>query len=412
MKIVVFNLGCKVNQYECDIIAEKLAFEGHDVTQELSVADAYVINTCAVTSEAERKSRQAIARCKKLSPEAHVYVLGCASQNNPSNFQKDNVKYILGTNNKLSIVDRISDGSVGSEVGDISLRYEKMDLTRPHRTRAFVKIQDGCDHYCSYCIIPYVRGRSRSREISDVEKEIRLLSTKTKEIVLTGIDVMSFGKDTGTDLIELFKRIKDIDARIRLSSIYAEKISEELLDSLFSLKHFCPHFHLSLQSGDNSVLRSMNRHYTAEEYLSKIELIRKYNENSGITTDVIVGFPTETNEAFANTCSFVRMAGFSDLHIFPYSARCGTVAAKMKPLPPETIKTRKNGLFAIKEELHGKFLGKNVSVPQNVLLEQSEEGYNVGYSENYIKIYTKKKGDVLQIVPKKIFKDGLMEVEE
>lgn len=410
MKIVVFNLGCKVNQYECDVIAEKLAFEGHDVTQELSYAEAYVINTCAVTGEAERKSRQAISRCLSFNPNADIYIMGCASQNASDSFRKNNVRYILGTNDKLSVVRYISERANGQNITDFPKEYEEMFLTKPHRTRTFVKIQDGCNHFCTYCIIPFVRGRSRSRKTEDVENEIRLLAPKTKEIVLTGIDVMAFGKDTGTGLVDLFDRIKDVDVRIRLSSVYAEKITPELLDKLFSLKKFCPHFHLSLQSGDNSVLKSMNRHYTTEEYLSKIDLIRSYDNNAGITTDVIVGFPTEGELEFENTCAFVKEAAFSDLHIFPYSVRKGTVAEKMVQNPRGVINERKKRLAEIKRELHTEFLTKNIGKEHEVLIEQTAGDKFVGYSRNYIKVYTDKTGDVVTVVPQKIYKDGLSEV--
>ena len=409
MKVAVFNLGCKVNQYECDVISEKLSFEGHEVSEGLVFADAYILNTCAVTGEAERKSRQAVSRCLALNPNAKIFVLGCASQKAPDSFKKDGVLYISGTADKFAVTERIFDENFADNNADTPIKYEEGSLTTPHRTRAYVKIQDGCNHFCSYCIIPYLRGRSRSRTIEDVVKEVRALAPKTKEIVLTGIDLMDFGKGTGRGLNELFSAIKDVDVRIRLGSIYAEKITEELLDSMFSMKKFCPHFHLSLQSGDNDVLKKMNRRYTAEEYLEKINLIRKCDENAGITTDVIVGFPTETEEGFENTVKFVKEAKFSDIHVFPFSARSGTRAASFPPIDKTEMIRRKKILADVKRDLHYAFLEKNVGKEQEVLIEEEKEGYNVGYSRNYVRVYTKKQGEIVTVTPNKIEKDGLKE---
>ena len=409
MKVTIFNLGCKVNQYECDVIAEKLAFDGHDVNEGLRYADAYILNTCAVTAEAERKSRQAIARCLALNPDAKIFVLGCASQKAPDSFKKDGVIYVSGTADKFAVTEHIFAEKFAENNLPTPIIYENGSLTTPHRTRAYVKIQDGCNHFCSYCIIPFLRGRSRSRTVEDVEKEVRALAPKTKEIVLTGIDLMDFGFNMGKGLIELFNSIKDVDVRIRLGSVYAEKITEELLDGMFSLKKFCPHFHLSLQSGDNEVLRKMNRRYTADEYLKKIELIRKYDDNAGITTDVIVGFPTEDDKAFENTVDFVKQAEFSDLHIFPFSARIGTKAASFPPVTKDEQNRRKKILADVKKDLHELFLERNVGKPQEVLLEEEKNGYNVGYSRNYARVYTKKQGEIVTVIPNKIEKDGLKE---
>lgn len=409
MKIAVFNLGCKVNQYECDVIAEKLFFDGHTVSQKLEYADIYILNTCAVTAEAERKSRQAVARCLSFNRNAKIIVMGCASQNHPDSFQKDGVIYVSGVTDKLSVPEHISDQRFSKNIADLPLKYEEMNLLQPHRTRAFVKIQDGCNHFCSYCIIPFLRGRSRSRDLNQIVREIEYLSKQTNEIVLTGIDVMDYGKDIGYTLTDLIQALRHIDVRLRLSSVYAEKISEELLDALFSLKHFCPHFHLSLQSGDDQVLRDMNRHYTPDEYHSKIELIRKYNDNAGITTDIIIGYPTETKKAFENTLRFAENEKFSDLHIFPFSSRTGTVAAKLKPISSEIMKERKRKITQLKETLKTSFLEKNILVPQRILIEEKRGDYFAGYSENYIKIYTQKEGDILTVTPSKIYQDGLKE---
>ena len=411
MKVAVFNLGCKVNQYECDVISEKLFFDGHNVVQDMERADAYILNTCAVTAEAERKSRQAVARCRALNPDAKIFILGCASQKNPESFIKDGVTYISGTAGKFAVTERLSDDGLTMNSSVLPNSYESGGITKPHRTRTFVKIQDGCDHFCSYCIIPYLRGRSRSRNIDEVVKEVSILADKTAEIVLTGVDIMAFGKDSGSSLTELMRALSGVDVRIRLGSVYAEKITEELLDAAFGLKKFCPHFHLSLQSGDDKVLKDMNRHYTAQDYLDKIRLIRKYDSLSAITTDVIVGFPTETEEAFVNTRNFVREAAFSDLHIFPFSARGGTRAASLTPLPSEVVRTRKKILSEEKQLLHNAFLQANTNREHEVIIEEEKDGLRVGYSRNYIRIYTERNGgDVVITHPSVIYKDGLKEV--
>ncbi len=411
MKVSVFNLGCKVNQYECDVISEKLSFDGHTVVQNLERADAYILNTCAVTAEAERKSRQAVSRCRALNLDAKVFILGCASQNNPDSFKKDGVIYVSGTADKFAVTERLEDDEFNINSTNLPVTYENGGITAPHRTRTFVKIQDGCNNFCSYCIIPYLRGRSRSRKIEDVVSEINILAPKTKEIVLTGVDIMAYGKDCGTTLSELLKALSNVDVRIRLGSIYAEKITEELLDAAFGLKKFCPHFHLSLQSGDDKVLKDMNRHYAAGEYLEKIDLIRKYDHLSAITTDVIVGFPTETDEAFENTKKFVKEAAFSDLHIFPFSARSGTRAALYPVLSAEKVKARKKALSDEKKILHNDFLKANLGKTHEVVIEEEKDGFGVGYSRNYIRIYTTgNEGEIVYATPSTIYKDGLKEV--
>lgn len=411
MKAVVFNIGCKVNQYECDVLTEKLAILGYEVSEDLEYADIYILNTCAVTQEAERKSRQAIARCLKYNPNAKVFVCGCASQKSGETFKKDGVIYITGVAGKQAILEHLQDSNQELNIVDLPKEYEDFSLTQPSRTRAFVKIQDGCNKFCTYCIIPFLRGRSRSRDLHEVVNEIKVLSQNTKEIVLTGIDVMSYGLDIGTNFTELIQSLKDIDVRIRLSSIYAESIDKPLLDALFNLRDFCPHFHLSMQSGDNQVLKKMNRHYTSEIYAEKIELIRQYDKLAGITTDIIVGFPTETDEAFNNTYMFLKEHEFSDVHIFPYSPRTGTVAAKMPILDKNIVVTRKNALNDLKTNLKANFIAKNIGSTNSVLIETKENGLNVGYTKNYIRVYTKKEGTIVNVQLDKPYLDGAIDKE-
>lgn len=407
MKAVVFTLGCKVNRYESDYISQELTNKGYEVSDSLSFADIYIINTCAVTAEAERKSRQAIARCKKFNENARIFVLGCASQKNAGAFMKDNVVYVAGTGAKYDVINRIDQTDVTVKNTDLPTEFEAGTLYTPSRTRSFIKIQDGCNNFCSYCVIPYLRGRSRSASIPDIVREAELLSEKTPEIVLTGINTMAFGKERGETLTDLIRALKNIDVRIRLSSFYAEGITEELMDALYSLKKFCPHYHLSLQSGDEKVLKDMNRRYTPEIYRQKIELVRSYDKNASITTDVIVGYPTEGEENFLNTLRFCREAAFSDLHIFPYSPREGTVAYRLKKLPSDIVADREKRLFDLKKELRTTYLKNNIGKEQEVLIEEKQGDYFVGYSRNYVKIYLKNDGNIVTATPTEIYSDGL-----
>lgn len=402
MKAVVFNLGCKVNQYESDMLLQELSNRGIEVSAELEKADFYIINTCAITAEAERKSRQAIKRCLCFNPNAKIYIWGCAGEYNPQKFGKTNVVAVYGAKDKYKILDLIDK--------DFDIKYSSSNnllLSNTNRTRAYVKVQDGCNNFCNYCIIPYLRGRSRSRDIDSIVAEIEALSKGHKEIVITGINLMLFGKDNNTDLAKLISRIADINVRIRLGSVYAEAITPQLLEALFALKHFCPHFHLSLQSGDNEVLRSMNRHYTTTEYRSKVDLIRTYDNNVAITTDLIVGYPTEKETNFINTINFIQDINFSDIHIFPFSQRRGTKAACLQPIPREIIKERVRQAHILKKDLRIKYLNANIGVIQSVLFEEKTNGMSKGYSDRYIKIYANSDEELASILPSQIFKDGL-----
>lgn len=412
MKAVVFNLGCKVNQYESDMLGENLTRLGYDVSYALEPADVYILNTCAVTAEAERKSRQAVARCRTLNSQAKIFVCGCASQKSASSFKKDNVVFVAGATNKSEIIDHLVDITYSEDIGAFPSSYEEGGVSIPNRTRAYVKIQDGCDNFCSYCVIPYLRGRSRSRQISDVVEEVKRLADNTSEIVLIGINLMSYGRDVGSDLTALIKALGDVPTRIRFGSFYAEGITEDLLEALFSLKNFCPHFHLSLQSGDAKVLKDMNRRYTPEVYKEKIELIRKFDKNACIATDVITGFPTETEENHRNTVDFIREVKFSDIHVFPFSAREGTRAGRLKPLPLDVVKRRRDELLKLKANLRSEYEKASIGTEQQVLIEESDGEFNVGYSQYYIRIYTRKGNlnEIVRCVPGEIYKDGLLEV--
>lgn len=406
MKVCIFTLGCKVNQYESDVLTGMLKARGYDVSEKLEYADYYIINSCAVTSEAEKKSRQCVARAKKQNPDAKILVCGCAAENNPLQFKKEGVTYISGTGRK-DILAELPDSGVN--VCDIPRVFEDYGFSKSPRTRAYIKIQDGCNNFCTYCLIPYVRGRSRSRRPDSILKEIDSLIDKTNEIVLTGIDISSYGKDIGLNLASLIGMLSNYDIRIRLGSFEVNIIDDELLTALKGLKRFCPHFHLSLQSGSDTVLRSMNRHYTTEKYIEKVNLIRNYFPMAGVTTDVIVGFPTETDEEFEKSVAFIEQAAFADIHCFPYSPRKGTKSYGMRNFPPDIVDSRTARLLQLKAILKKNFAQKNLGVPHEVLFEDRENGYTAGYTENYIKFYSADAvgGECVKKTAGRLFLDGI-----
>lgn len=408
MKVSVLTLGCKVNKYESDALIFELKSRGIDATDNLEEADAYIINTCAVTNEAERKSRQMIERARKFNPNAEIYVMGCASQNRPVQFEDRNVKMIIGTAGKKKIVDELSHS--GTHLFELPTAYEDDLFSAQSLTRAFIKIQDGCDHFCSYCIIPYLRGRSRSRSLESIVSEVEKLPDDVKEVVLVGIDVSDFKIDGKKGLGKLLQTLDKYGKRLRLSSMEDSLIDEEFLKVLSTLKNFCPHFHLSLQSGCDNVLKKMNRHYTTDEFADSVALIRKYFPLAGITTDIIVGFPTETEEDFEETLKFVESVKFSQLHIFPYSKRDGTAASKLyKDLSGKVKNERVKRLEKLGDRLKTEFLRENKT--GKVLIEVKNGDYFDGYTENYIKCYVSgdlKVGEIVDVQIKKSFKDGVL----
>lgn len=416
MKISVLTLGCKVNKYESDSIIRNLLDKGYDAFDKLEFADVYVINTCAVTQEAEKKSRQMIARCKKFNKNAKILICGCASQNNFIQFKEKNVDYIGGVAKKIKVVDYIENLAnnekllCNEDIATLPTIYEDNMQAKQSRIRAYIKIQDGCNNFCSYCIIPYLRGRSRSRSVESIIKEVESLPDDIKEIVLTGINVTDFKIDGQRGLLILLQKLDKFGKRLRLSSMEETLVDEEFVKGLKNLNNFCPHFHLSLQSGSEKVLKDMNRKYKPNDFENSVKLIRKYFPNAGITTDVIVGFPTETENLFEETKIFIEKIKFSALHIFQYSKREGTVASRLKDNLPMIKKERSN----ILEKLDKKF--KEDFIKQNdfgkVLVEEKVGDYYVGYTENYIKCFISSKKDLLnKIVDVKIerpFNDGAL----
>ena len=381
-KVAIHSLGCKVNSYEAESMEIMLRDEGYEIVpfSEDVQADIYIINTCSVTNIADRKSRQMLHKAKKMNPEAVVVAAGCYVQADPDGVKKDEcVDIILGNNMKISIVEALNDYFGGSDktsyLVDINDKYQeyeslKINQTGEH-TRAYIKIQDGCNQFCSYCIIPYVRGRVRSRKPEDIVNEVKTLAaTGVKEVVLTGIHISSYGTDLeNISLIELIEAIHEIEGikRIRLGSLEPRIITEEFAKRIAGLEKICPHFHLSLQSGCDKTLKAMNRKYNTEEYYEGCVRLREVFENPAITTDVIVGFPGETEEDFLETRKFLEKVHFYEMHIFKYSRRKGTVADKMKEQVADTVKSERSAVLLALEkaqslEYRKMYIGKRFEV--------------------------------------------------
>ena len=402
MKKVKFStLGCKVNQYETEAMAELFVKNGYEITEDYN-CDVFVLNTCTVTNLSDRKSRQQISKIRSENSDAIIAVVGCYSQVSPDEIENiEGVNVILGTKYRKEIVELCelakSSNKIINKVENIgkNREFEELTINTEHSmTRAYIKIQEGCSQFCSYCIIPYARGPIRSRNIRDIVLEAkRLADNGFKEIVLTGIHVASYGKDLENDDIGLIDVIEDIGQidkikRIRLSSLEPRIVDKQFLDRLSKVEQFCDHFHLSLQSGSDSILQSMNRKYDTDLYEKTINLIRKYYPNAAITTDIIVGFPGETDEDFEKTLNFVDKIQFSKIHVFKYSNRKGTVASKMKNQVSGVVKKERSKLLIEKSKYYtDKFLDNMLNQPIKVLFEsKNDDGYIKGYTTNYIRV--------------------------
>lgn len=414
MKAVVYTLGCKVNDVESGSIIRGLEDMGYDVSRDMEPADLYIVNTCAVTAEAERKSRQTVGKAVKCSPNAKVIVCGCASEKSPSDFlQKgDTVYAVTGAKRKNKVLEIVANGLEKERLGVVieeEKTYEEMPLPECLKTRNFVKVQDGCNRFCSYCVIPYLRGRSRSRLLESAAEEI--LSSTAKETVITGIDVSEYKDEKGRDLADLMLAVKDVDTRLRLGSLEVSLITPRFLQALKQVKRFAPQFHLSLQSGSDKVLKSMNRHYTRAEYLDKCKMIYEAFPSAAITTDIIVGFPTETEEDFEDSLRIVSEAGFAQIHAFPYSPREGTNAyKKYKEFPFALKKERVDRLLAVGAEEKIRYMEKFLEKILEVVPESFENGYTEGYSENYMRVYIEGEigKEAVQVRVERLFKDGVL----
>lgn len=415
MRIAFHTLGCKVNQYETEAMKEAFSKRGALVVSEDEQADVYVVNTCTVTNLADRKSRQYIRRMKKVSPEALVVVTGCYAQVASEEVSSlEEVDIVVGNGLKGKICDTVfkalEERNRASQVNVLERSelkdYEDLGIvvsSESGLTRSYIKIQEGCDRFCSYCMIPFARGSVRSRAVEDVLLEAKaLLNSGFKEIVLTGINTALYGVEEGfsfdrlpgeddmSPLEVIISRINNLDGdfRIRLSSLEPTVVDKEHVERIIRFDKLCHHLHLSVQSGSSNVLKSMNRHYSREEYLEIVRAIREYDPLYSLTTDIIVGFPGETEDDFEDSVDMVKSAEFEKVHAFRYSRRKGTVADKMKDQIPGIIKSERiNRLMDVSDEVRRSFEQKNFDATHKVLLEERAEEYITGYTDNYIKVY-------------------------
>ena len=419
-KVAFYTLGCKVNQYETEAMLELFEKEGYEKAETEDYADVYVINTCTVTHMSDRKSRQYIRRMKKKNPDAIIAVVGCYSQVSPEEILSiDEVNLVMGTNDRKKIVEEVKKIDASRKVSTVDdimkvKAFEEIEINKTNgKTRAFMKIQDGCDRYCSYCIIPYARGRVRSRDLESIVKEVEnLASNGYKEVVLTGIHVASYGKDIKDSDIKLLDVIKQINyiegiERIRLSSVEPILFTDEFVEAVSTMDKVCPHYHLSLQSGCDETLKRMKRRYTTEEYKAIVDRLRAAIPNVSITTDVIVGFPGETNEEFDKTYEFLKDIELTHMHVFKYSPRKGTPAATMEnQVDPSTKHDRSEKLLQLNEENFNKFGQKMLDKEFNVLFEQKvgDNKYE-GLTENYVKVIVESDNDISEQILKVKIKD-------
>ena len=417
-KAALHNLGCKVNAYETEAMQQMLEQAGYEIVPFAPGADVYVINTCTVTNITDRKSRQMLHKAKKMNPQAVVVAAGCYVQAAKDDLEMDDaIDIVIGNNRKKDLVRILEEYERSREeefVIDVNhtSEYESLSISRTaEHTRAYIKVQDGCNQFCSYCIIPYARGRVRSRQAEDVLAEVRELAANGyQEIVLTGIHLSSYGVDLGTDLLSLILAVHEVEGikRIRLGSLEPRIITEEFAKTLASLPKICPHFHLSLQSGCNATLKRMNRRYTAEEYYEKCQLLRECFDRPALTTDVIVGFPGETEEEFAESKAFLEKIQFYETHIFKYSRRKGTRAAVMEnQVSDEKKAERSNILLELNRKNQAAYEEERIGDRDEVLFEElmilDGEKYYAGHTREYIRLAIPAVEDYAnQIVPVRI----------
>lgn len=442
MKTVAFhNLGCKVNGYESEVMQQKLRENGYRLVPFDSRADIYIVNTCTVTNMADRKSRQMLHRAKQRNPEAVVVAVGCYVQSGREHAEQDgSIDLLVGNNRKKDIVEILGAYLKERETADKTLggttildinhidEYEEMRLRQTtERTRAYIKIQDGCNQFCSYCAIPYARGRVRSRQAEDILAEIRgMAEAGYREVVLTGIHISSYGIDFDGQagewgkligLVEMIQGISGVE-RIRLGSLEPRIVTEETARRLAAVPGICPHFHLSLQSGCDATLKRMNRRYTTGEYFSAVEQLRKVFRRPAVTTDVIVGFPGETEEEFAQTKKFLKEIGFYEMHVFKYSKRAGTVAAGMPGQVSEQVKTeRSNELLAMERlqsmEFRRAYIGQVAEVLLEDVAEIDHRLWRIGHTADYVKVAVKAEGtrgnSIVKVPVKGFLTDEILE---
>ena len=399
MKVFFHTLGCKVNQYETQEMREQLNSSGYQVTENEDDADIFVINSCTVTSESDRKTRQCVRHYKKKHPESTVVLTGCMPQSFPEMAENlIEADIVLGNKNNKLLVSSLNE-YFGASCR--VLHMEQHESGEPlissgitsfeERTRATLKIEDGCDRFCSYCIIPKARGRIRWKPIDDVKREVNALADNGyREIVLVGINLSAYGKGSDLDLADAITMVGENNKieRIRLGSLEPDHITDELIEEMAKCDKLCPQFHISLQSGCDKILKKMNRHYTSDEYFALCEKLRKSFKDCTLTTDIMVGFPQESDEDFETTKQFTEKVGFEKIHIFPYSRRSGTVADKMDGQIEKSVKSQRVAeLSAVADKIRNEFLEKQINKTLSVLIESRQnDGMYLGYTANYIPV--------------------------
>ncbi|MDO4810586.1 MAG: tRNA (N(6)-L-threonylcarbamoyladenosine(37)-C(2))-methylthiotransferase MtaB [Eubacteriales bacterium] len=398
MKVAIYTLGCKVNQYETQAMEQELVRRGHTLVDFEDTADAYIINTCSVTAVSDKKSRQMIRRAKKRNPNAVVAACGCYVQTHTQEAAALDIDLIAGTGDRMAFLDLLEQASAEQEpmqLVDNAFQRRQFEVLpaggMAARTRAMLKVEDGCVNFCTYCIIPYARGGVRSLPLSvAVEQTKQLREEGYREIVITGIEISSYGHDfkDGTTLIDLLEAISKAagNMRLRLGSLEPRTITEDFCKRAVQLSNLCPHFHLSMQSGCDETLRRMNRKYDTARYLESVRLLNEYFDHPAITTDLITGFPGETEEEFAKTLAFIEQCAFADMHIFPYSIRPGTPAAKMEQVPGPIKDERAHRAGEVAAKMHRAYLSACVGRTYSVLFEQPKDGKYSGHAPNYMEV--------------------------
>ena len=404
MKVAICTLGCKVNQYETQALEQELLHRGHTLVDFEETADAYVVNTCSVTAVSDKKSRQMLRQAQRRNPSAVIAACGCYAQTHPEDVKKLGLDVIAGTNDRAKFIDLLERAAQDkTPIVDVDDVWERRDFEvlpaggMVNRTRAMLKVEDGCVNFCTYCLIPYARGRVRSLPMDEAAKQVKALREEGyREIVVTGIEISSYGHDLkdGTTLIDLLELIarEGGEMRIRLGSLEPRTVTREFCERAKKLPTLCPHFHLSMQSGCDATLRRMNRRYDTARYYESVELLREYFDDPAITTDLITGFPEETEEEFGETLAFIEKCGFAAMHIFPYSVRPGTKAAAMAQVDMSVREERAARAAAVAERIHQGYLARCVGKSFPVLFEQDRGEGSVGHAPNYMPVTVGMKG--------------------
>ncbi|MBE6156861.1 MAG: tRNA (N(6)-L-threonylcarbamoyladenosine(37)-C(2))-methylthiotransferase MtaB [Firmicutes bacterium] len=393
MKFYIETFGCKVNTYESSFIKQSLLANGFLFVNDMKAADIIVINTCTVTNTADSKCKKYVRRVRRENKDSILVVIGCSVQNNFEEYNNMNIDILLGNRHKSKIVELINNYICNHKRysyidNNRDLTFENMEITNFDHTRAFIKVQDGCDNFCSYCIIPFMRGKCRSKEFDSIVKEaIKLVSNGHKEIVLTGIHTGSYN-DNGKDLVDLIEELSKLEflERIRLSSVEITELNDKFMNMLKHNYKFCDHLHIPLQAGSDEVLKMMNRKYDLEYFFNKVSEIKNIRPNISITTDIIVGFPEETNEMFEKTYETARKIGFSKIHVFPYSKRNGTAASKMKEVSAQEKTNRVHKLLELSDLLEREYNNRFNNQEVEVLIEEVKNGKSIGHTSNFLKV--------------------------